>query len=374
MKVVHCFRDPSGGLFRHVRDLAEAQHAAGHAVGVVCDAAVGDPLDEHALEAMRPVLSLGLMRFPMRRQMAPSDLAATWRIAGALRPLAPDVLHGHGAKGGAYGRAVGTLLRATGSSVARIYTPHGGSLHFDAQATAGRVFFAAERFLGRMTDAFIFVSRFEAETYASKVGKPHAPATVVPNGLRPEEFEPVAPNPDAADFLFIGTLRDIKGPDVLIEALALLRDRTGKAPTAVIVGGGVEKTRYIALAAERGLGDTIAFRDPMPARDAFPLGRVMVVPSRAESMPYIVLETIAAAVPLIATAVGGIPEIYGAASDRLVPPGDASALANAMATLHADPAAARNDAMRLREQIRPGFSVAAMADAISGVYRTAISG
>ncbi|MCB1548552.1 MAG: glycosyltransferase family 4 protein, partial [Hyphomicrobiaceae bacterium] len=266
MRIVHCFRDPSGGLFRHVRDLAEAQHAAGHAVGVVCDAHVGDPLDEHALEAMRPYLALGLMRFPMRRQMGPSDLAATWRIAGVLRPLLPDVLHGHGAKGGAYGRAVGTLLRATGTSVARIYTPHGGSLHFDAQAAAGRVFFAAERVLGRMTDAFIFVSRYEADTYAAKVGTPRAPATVVPNGLRPEEFDAIAPDADAADFLFIGMLRDLKGPDVLIKALALVRERSGTTPTAVIVGGGSDKPRYVAMAAERGLAEAVTFRDPMPAR------------------------------------------------------------------------------------------------------------
>ena len=136
--------------------------------------------------------SLGLMRFPMRRQLAPSDLAAAWRIAGKVRPLAPDILHGHGAKGGAYARTIGTLLRATGHRVARIYTPHGGSLHYDPKSAAGRVYFLAERALGRMTDGFIFVSQFEADTYAAKVGRPRAPASVIPNGLRPEEFEPVA--------------------------------------------------------------------------------------------------------------------------------------------------------------------------------------
>ncbi len=311
MRIVHCFREPAGGLFRHVCDLVETQHAAGHAVGVICDATVGDSFDEAALERLRPFLSLGLTRFAMRRQLAPSDLAATWRIAGKVRPLAPDVLHGQGAKGGAYARTIGTLLRATGTRVARIYTPHGGSLHYDPKAPAGRVYFTAERVLGRMTDAFIFVSRYEADTYAAKVGAPRAPATVVPNGLRPEEFEPVARQSDAADFLFIGTLRELKGPDVFIEALALLRREAGTAPTAVMVGGGDEKPRYVALAAERGLADSIAFRDPMPAREAFRLARAVVVPSRAESMPYVVLETVAAGLPLIATRVGGIPEIFG---------------------------------------------------------------
>ena len=58
----------------------------------------------------------------------------------------------------------------------------------------------------------------------------------------------------------------------------------------------------------------------MPARQAIALGRIMVVPSRAESLPYVVLEAAAAGMPLIATGVGGIPEIYGPLSDTLVPP------------------------------------------------------
>ena len=69
----------------------------------------------------------------------------------------------------------------------------------------------------------------------------------------------------------------------------------------------------------------------MPARAAFALGRLLVAPSRAESLPYIILETAAAAVPLITTNVGGIPEIFGPQAGRLVPPGDAAALARAIA-------------------------------------------
>ncbi len=65
---------------------------------------------------------------------------------------------------------------------------------------------------------------------------------------------------------------------------------------------------------------------PMPARQAFALGRIMVVPSRAESFPYIVLEAAAAGKPLIATRVGGIPDMFGPLAERLVPPDDRIAL------------------------------------------------
>ncbi len=371
MKIVHCFREPVGGLFRHVRDLAEAQHGAGHQVGIICDSSTGGSLDDALLDQLQPSLALGLVRFPMRRQLSPSDLAAAWRMAGKVRPLAPDVLHGHGAKGGAYARAIGTLLRTTGSRLVRFYTPHGGSLHFDAKSAAGRVYFMAERALGRMTDGFIFVSQYEADTYAAKVGRPRANASVIPNGLRPEEFEPVAPAADAADFLFIGTLRELKGPDVFLIALALLREESGRAPTAVMVGSGDDKPRYVTMAADLGLADTVTFHDPMPARDAFRLARAVVVPSRAESMPYVVLEAIAAGEPLIATRVGGIPEIFGTESGRLVAPGEAGELANAMAALINAPDAAQAAANRLKAHIRTTFTVAAMAQAIEAAYAAA---
>ena len=372
MKIVHCFREPVGGLFRHVADLAEAQHQAGHQVGVYCDSTTGGSLDEIALERLRPFLSLGLTRFAMRRQLAPSDLAAAWKISRQVRPYHPDVLHGHGAKGGAYARMIGTLLRASGTRVARIYTPHGGSLHYDPASTAGRVYFTAERMLGRMTDAFIFVSQYEADAYTTKVGKPAAPATIVPNGLRPAEFDPIVAAPGAVDFLFIGTLRELKGVDVFIEALALLRDG-GKPATALIVGGGDEKSRYVSLVAERGLDAVVGFRDPMPARAAFALARTVVIPSRAESMPYIVLEAVAAGMPLVTTRVGGIPEIFGSESGRLVAPGEPGELANAMAAALTSPTVARIAAQRLKALVQPKFSVSAMAAAIEAVYGGAIA-
>ena len=264
LTIIHCFRAPVGGVFRHVRDLAEEQAKAGHAVGIICNSTTGGAYEEELFASVAPSLALGVRRFPMRRQIAPSDIAATFRAMRQVRSLAPDILHAHGAKGGVYARVIGTLLRASGARVARIYSPHGGSLHYDVSSLAGRVYFAAERVLERMTDAFIFVSAFEAAAYAEKVGKPYRPARIVRNGLRPEEFEPVVAAADARDFVFVGTLRDLKGPDVFIEALARLRDDGGPAPTAAIVGAGEDKPRYEALVRDRGLSAV----GHLPAADA----------------------------------------------------------------------------------------------------------
>jgi glycosyltransferase involved in cell wall biosynthesis len=220
-----------------------------------------------------------------------------------------------------------------------------------------------------MSDALIFVSQYEADVYAEKVGRPRKPFVIVRNGLRPEEFDPVATAPDARDFLFIGEVRALKGPDVFIEALAAL-GAEGRPATAWMVGQGPERAAMEALAAAKGLGTRLAFRDPMPARQAFALARTVVIPSRAESMPYIVLEAIAAGKPLITTRVGGIPEIFGPESGRLVPPGDAAALTAAMREHLASEKAAASVAEGLREQIRTAFSLDTMAAAIDRVYRS----
>jgi len=85
-----------------------------------------------------------------------------------------------------------------------------------------------------------------------------------------------------------------------------------------------------------------------------------------------VLEAAAAAVPLITTNVGGIPEVFGAQSARLIPPGDASALAQAIRAALADPAALRNETLMLRARVQAEFSADVMTDAVLAAYREAL--
>ncbi len=130
--------------------------------------------------------------------------------------------------------------------------PHGGSIHYDAGSLKGRVFFALERMLERMTDRLVFVSRYEAEGYGAKVGAPRRPVTIVYNGLSEHEFEPVAADQDAADFLYIGMMRDLKGCDVFLDAIALLRKQTGRNISAHFVGDGPDKPAYFQRIASAG--------------------------------------------------------------------------------------------------------------------------
>lgn len=353
-----------------MRDLALAQEKAGHKTGIICDSSTGGDYEDRLIADLAPHLSLGAYRTPMQRHIGPGDIAAAWRTWKLIKGLRPDVLHGHGAKGGFYARAFGSMLRVGRSRVARLYSPHGGSLHYDDNTATGKLFFLIERALELATDHLVFVADYERRVFADKIGGPHTAWSVVFNGLAPTEFEPVAAGPNAADFLYIGMMRDLKGPDLFIEALASVAAAHGPV-TATMVGDGDDLPRYKDMVRALGLSASIRFLAPMPARAAFALARNVVVPSRAEAMPYIVLEALAAGKPLIATRVGGIPEIFGEAAPALCDTTVAS-LAERMGQALADPAAfaaSMPDPARLRDR----FSVGAMADAISAVYARTIT-
>ena len=201
----------------------------------------------------------------------------------------------------------------------------------------GLLYLTLEQVLMARTELFLFESAYGRDAFTAKIGTPRALVRVVHNGVTQEEFADIAPQADATDVVFIGELRHLKGVDVLLDALALLA-RDGRPTSATIIGAGPDAEQFRAQAERLGLGSSTRFLGAMPARDGFARGRVMVAPSRAESLPYIVLEAAAAAVPLITTNVGGIPEVFGPQSARLIPPGDAPALANAIRAALADPA------------------------------------
>lgn len=372
LRILHCFRSPVGGIFRHVRDLVEEHAKAGHQVGILCDSTTGGAYEDALFDSIMPHLALGLTRLPMRRSLGLSDIRTAVKTFREIKNLQPDVLHGHGAKGGAFVRLIGSQLRVSRYCVARLYSPHGGSLHYDEKTLRGQAYFAIERFLERWTDSLVFVSDYERLAYAKKIGEPRAPWRLIHNGLRDHEFEPVNPAPDAADFLYIGMMRDLKGPDVFIEALRRAEQLAGRPLRSVMVGDGDDKPRYQARLDALGIGGRVTMHAAMPARKAFTMARTVVIPSRAESMPYIVLEAVAAGKPVISTQVGGIPEILGPEFAGFVPPGDVEALASAMSQdiLQPDWLSA---AMPDMDSFRDHFSARTMAERMSGLYQDCVN-
>lgn len=366
LRIMHCFRAPVGGLFRHVLDLSAEQAARGHEVGFVVDSRSADRLTEERLARALPHLSLGITRVAMGRLPGPCDIAACRTVLAKVRAANVDVLHGHGAKGGAYARLVRAFDRASGGHVASFYTPHGGSLHFPKGSPQAFLYIGVEKLIARFTDGLIFESDYVRRLYEQRVGKNVAPERVIPNALRPADFVAHEPDVDAADFLFVGELRRLKGVDVLLEALALLNEKQPVA--AFIVGAGPDRAELKSLAHELRLDELVEFTGAMPAAIAFRRGRCIVVPSRAESLPYIVLEAAAAEIPLIATDVGGIPEIVQDSDMQLLPAGDVEALTQAMQAVLDAPEAAQKRARRLKQAVRNRFSIAAATTAVLDFY------
>jgi glycosyltransferase involved in cell wall biosynthesis len=357
-----------GGIFRHVRDLVEEHRAAGHDVGILCDSSTGGEHEDRLFDQIRPQLSLGLTRFPMSRAISPADLTALYRSYKHIKSLQPDILHGHGAKGGAVARLIGSVLRVNRYRVARLYSPHGGSLHFDRASLSGQAVFRLERLQERFGDAVVFVCDYERRTFEAKVGAPRTVSRVIYNGIKDAEFESVPVAPAAADFLYIGMLRDLKGPDIFIEAFALAERSVGRPLSALMVGDGPDRDRYQARIAERGLGDRLRMMPAMPARLAFGMARIVVVPSRAEAMPYIVLEALAAGKAVIASRVGGIPEVLGDASRALAIPGDERDLARIMVEAITMPGW-QDQVMPRADVLKSTFSASVMGSSILDLYQ-----
>ena len=373
LRILHCFRSPVGGIFRHVRDLAEQHHRAGHKVGIICDSTTGGQHEDKLFAGIKPYLDLGLTRTPIRRAIGPADLFTILRCSSEIKSLQPDIIHGHGAKGGALARLIGSRLRVSGSRVARLYTPHGGSLHYSRSSLTGRFYFALERLFERQTDGLVFVSEYERQIYSEKIGAPRAPSFLIYNGLVDSEFEPVSRREDAADFLYIGMMRRLKGPDIFIDAFLKAERLVGRPLSAAMIGDGDELSDYRQTVLHSGLHERIRFYPAMPIRAAFSHGSVMVVPSRAESLPYIVLEALASGLPLIASRVGGIPEILGNESVAMVPPDNADALAKAMAAAVSDPAELTS-ALPSTQALKTRFSATTMAMRMIETYENCLGG
>lgn len=362
MRILHVFRSPVGGLFRHVRDLARGQQQLGHDVGLLCDASTGGATADKLLGDAAGFCSLGISRKAISRLPGLGDIAGARAAMAVVREKKIDIIHGHGAKGGLYARVAGRLL-----GIASTYTPHGGSLHYKWASMAGMVFLTSEMILARAGSGFCFVCDFERKAFAEKIGLAGKPHAMVHNGLWPEEFVARPFHADATDFLFVGEIRHLKGIDLLLEAMARL-----SGATLTVVGDGAEQSLFEELSKSLGLSQRVRFVGRKSISDAVQMGRIMVLPSRNESFPYVVLETAAAGLPLIAADVGGISEVVP--KQMLFPAENVEQLTHLMAQAIAKSNDQAIDSKNFSTLIRDQYSASRMAFQLTAFYETLCSG
>ena len=312
--------------------------------------------------------------------------AASWpRLVAWLRALRPDVVHTHLWTADLWGG----LAAALAGVPARVATVHGE--YFRADAVAGLVR-ARRHALARTYRAVyalhhrvIAVSRAVAHDLRQRPGVPVAPSRlrVVPNGLDLARVEAIQPlsraalgvPPGAPLIACVGNLFPIKGQRWLIEALTLLRQHL-PAAHLLLVGDGPDRAALEQLAAARGQQPYVHFLGARADAPAILAASDMVaVPSLAEGLPLAPLEALALGRPVVATRVGGLPEIIThGTTGLLVPPAAPEALASALLTLLTQPAYAVALAERGRAWARERFTPAAMAAGVTRVYAELTTG
>ena len=362
-----------GGTRRHLVDLAGGQNARGVEVHLAV-ATTRDPGFHQDLERLERE-GVGVRRIPMVRSIRPGlDLRHLAELRRLLRELRPDIVHTHSSKAGVLGRSASI---ATGIGQ-RVHTPHTFAFLFAELfgRVQRRVYLSIERGLARRTHRILAVSCSEGESFKrSKVVAPER-VRVVANGIDPRPFESARPADLAALGLdparpvaaVIGLVYAAKGQDLALECLG----RPGLEQLQLLIAGPGEIESLEARAASLGLADRVRILGP---RDDVPsllsACDLLLLPSRWEGMPYVVMEAMAAAKPVVATPVDGARDlIVHGQTGRLAAGIDAGALAEELRRLLAlglDRRRAMGEAGR--ERVRSGFSVDTMVEGTLAVYR-----
>lgn len=304
------------------------------------------------------------------------DLAALARLAREFRDLRPHIVHTHAAKAGALGRVAARLARVP----ITLHTFHGHVLrgYFDPVTTAA--FRGIERVLGRRTTRIIALSPGQREELlAMGIGRPDR-VCVVPLGLELDRFLEAQAHrgalrrhlglpPEAKLVGIVARLVPIKDHASFIAAAARVA-RADPSVHFVLAGDGPIRAGLEVAAAEAGLGSRVHFLgwwEDLPALYADL--DVVALASRNEGTPVSLLEAMAAGVPVVATAVGGVPDVVcHGETGLLVPPGDPAALAAALASLLGDPERRCTLGLAGRRAAFPAYDAKGLIARIEALY------
>ncbi len=377
MHVLHVMESTIGGTRRHLVDVARGQARAGLQVSVIASTLrdPGFPAELDQLESE----GIHVTRIPMVREIRPlTDFKHMRQIARVLRERQPDVVHTHSSKAGVIGRRASMSTRVG----VRVHTPHTFAFLFGALFGRGKraLIRSIERGLSKSTHRIVAVSHSEAETMERSGVVPEGVVRVVPNGLDPARIEGAAPvdltqfglDPTRPIAAVIGLVYSAKGQDLAIEALAR-EDLSGLQ--LLFVGPG-ETQELKARAETLGLARQVAFTG---ARDDVPgiLASVdwLLLPSRWEGMPYVVLEAMAAGLTVVATPVDGaadlvVDDVTGYLAESISAESIGDALYRALMA-----GKSRRDVLGEagRTRLEGAYTIDSMVEGLSAVYAEALA-
>jgi len=299
----------------------------------------------------------------MRRNLHPAhDLLGLLEVAALIRRERPDILHANSSKAGLLGR---TAAAALGVPV-RIFTAHGWA--FKAYSgPASALYRWADRLMAPLTTTTVCVSERERSAGVRARTCRARDTVVIPTAVDAGAAPPARHDGSPPRVVMVGRLAAPKDPITLVRALAGVE---GSRFAASIVGDGPDRPAVeaeIRAAGLEGVVELTGERHDVPRLLAD--ADVFVLSSRSEGAPLSVLEAMAAGLPVVASAVGGVPEIVeDGATGLLVPPGDAAALAATLEQLLADAELRRRLGAAGRERVRVWFDLAGLQRAHLELY------
>jgi glycosyltransferase involved in cell wall biosynthesis len=376
-----------GGPARHVATLDDRLRRAGFDPLLVYGS-VGP--GEASLEDLVTSLGLRTKKVPeLGRAISPlSDLRALWQVAHIVFREQPDIVHTHTAKAGALGRLAALAFNVTRSRDSRcavVHTFHGHVFRGYFGHLGTSTVQLMERLLAGITDRVLTVSAAQRREIAD--GYRIAPldkTDVIELGLELDsllstEADPrlrteLGFGPHDVVFGYVGRFAPIKNLPELIEAFALMAPRVSHA-RLMLVGDGDLRPSLERIVNSLGIAGRVRFagwrRDVAAVHGSID---VAVLSSLNEGTPVALIEAMAAARPVIATAVGGVPDVVAhERSGLIVPAGDPHALAAAMERLAVDPDMRMTMGRMGRETVRVRFSSERLAIEMTRCYRDVLA-
>lgn len=368
-----------GGPAIHVTSLTAGLEPRGYRTTLVAGSL---PPGEDSMAFLAERRGVPVVTVPeIQREVSPlQDARAVGRLVSLIREIRPHILHTHTAKAGAIGRTAAIAAGRARPPVV-VHTFHGHVLKGYFGPTRTAMFRSIERRLARSSDALVAVSPEVRDDLVALGVAPREKFTVIRLGI--PLAERLADEPGADDVRrtfgiptdafvlgWVGRMTAVKDTDALIEILSRVRSR-GIEAIAVLVGDGPDRARLEQLAYERGVARACLFfgyqEDVAPFYRAFD---ALVLTSVNEGTPVSAIEALAAGRPVVATKVGGVPDVVRDGVDGLLfEPGDLEGAADRLASLAADPGLGTRMGSAGSARVRARYSVDRLVDDVDRLYR-----